>query len=495
MALWAAWRFRIKLLTFAVLIAIASFAVNIWHAERDALESAFFSPASRFWELMLGAILAIAPPLGRDHQRSRDWTAAAGLVVIGIALVLVTREAAFPGWWALLPAGGTALLLAAGPRAWINRTILSHRAVVGVGLISYPLYLWHWPLLSIARILNGQTPPIEVRLVTIAASVALAYATYRLIERPIRFGRALGAGLRPAAALIIMMATMAGIGYSVRKGLPRSITPQIAVNEGEIASERGHEIFFTRQREGRYLCTPERFRHWAVRDFAGPRCVQSLADDRKDIAIIGDSHAEDLFVGLAEQRPQLNIVTYINALPVRSTAAFKDVFDYVTRDERIRTVVLTAYWNFHQARLPSGHTLQADLAATVGELVAAGKAVYLVDDRPFFPFDPSVCKYIRKTLAWQISHRTLCDFEREAFDRQRAQYMPALEAVAKQYPAVHLIRTDDIFCDATRCRMAAGGVLFYRDPHHLTVAGSHAVAERIAPLMIAPAAAALGASR
>src|SRR5207253_1659053 len=103
------------------------------------------------------------------------WT---GLLLISAGILLCNRERSFPGWWALLPTGGTFLLIAAGDQAWFNRKVLSNRAFVWVGLISYPLYLWHWPLLAFARIHDGDTPSKEVRLAALLLSFVLAWLTY-----------------------------------------------------------------------------------------------------------------------------------------------------------------------------------------------------------------------------------------------------------------------------------------------------------------------------
>ena len=73
--------------------------------------------------------------------------------MIAVAVFLINESMVFPGWWALLPCCGTFLVVSAGPNAWLrNRRVLSNRLLVGIGLMSYPLYLWHWPLLSFARI-------------------------------------------------------------------------------------------------------------------------------------------------------------------------------------------------------------------------------------------------------------------------------------------------------------------------------------------------------
>ena len=94
----------------------------------------------------------------------------------------------FPGWLALLPVAGSVALIASGPDAVINRTILSHRIAVWIGLISYPLYLWHWPLISFSYVIRGKPPTILLAAAMVIASVLLAWMTYRFIELPVRFG-------------------------------------------------------------------------------------------------------------------------------------------------------------------------------------------------------------------------------------------------------------------------------------------------------------------
>jgi peptidoglycan/LPS O-acetylase OafA/YrhL len=101
--------------------------------------------------------------------------------MIVAAIFGLDRSMAFPGWWALLPVIGTVLLIAAGPTAWINRNIFAHPACVYIGLISYPLYLWHWPLLSFARIVEVGEPPKPLLVACIAVSFVLAALTYELV--------------------------------------------------------------------------------------------------------------------------------------------------------------------------------------------------------------------------------------------------------------------------------------------------------------------------
>jgi peptidoglycan/LPS O-acetylase OafA/YrhL len=113
-----------------------------------------------------------------------------------------------PGWWALAPVGGACLLIAS-PRSWINERLLGNRLMVGIGLISYPLYLWHWPMLSFARIWEGSASvSTGARVGLVVLSFVAAWLTYRLVERPIRNGRV----ARPTLLLASLLAAIGVLG-------------------------------------------------------------------------------------------------------------------------------------------------------------------------------------------------------------------------------------------------------------------------------------------
>ena len=176
--IWKARRFRIGI--FALLF-FGSFALSLVTVQHDAT-AAFYSPIDRFWELMAGGALAYA---ARDVRADAWWRtqtlvrhlcSVIGTTLIAIAIVRFDKAAVFPGWKVLLPVVGAALIIAAGPQAWLNRHVYSRRAAVWVGLISYPLYLWHWPLLSFSRLINGD-PSTPIRIAIAAASIVLAALT------------------------------------------------------------------------------------------------------------------------------------------------------------------------------------------------------------------------------------------------------------------------------------------------------------------------------
>jgi peptidoglycan/LPS O-acetylase OafA/YrhL len=217
-------------------LAAASFALNVWLTPH-APSAAFYLPMTRFWELMAGSALAYHVHYGSPGRRMADLKATAGLALVAAGITLLSAERAFPGWWALLPVVGTALLIAAGPAAWINRRILSNPVLVYIGLISYPLYLWHWPLLAYARIAEGGEAPAALRLALLAMSFVLAWLTYELVEKKIRFARLPSLKRLSVPALGVAMAAVGVCGIAVLQGrvLPQSASIPL-VNEISRAS-------------------------------------------------------------------------------------------------------------------------------------------------------------------------------------------------------------------------------------------------------------------
>jgi peptidoglycan/LPS O-acetylase OafA/YrhL len=188
---WASWKFHLNLMAVAGYLALISLGINIYQVYYfDNLATTFFLPHARFWELIAGAILAqhtLRHPT--PNTPIPNVQSALGLTLIFIGVVSITSQTLFPGYWALLPVIGTVLFINAGPEAKINRLLFAHPIVVWIGLISYPLYLWHWPALVFARITAKGAPTTSTQMLAILSSLALAALTYLLIERPIRFGK------------------------------------------------------------------------------------------------------------------------------------------------------------------------------------------------------------------------------------------------------------------------------------------------------------------
>ena len=167
--LWVTWKLkRGAMFWVAMVIAAVSMVMNLyWYKSNPSLD--FFMPHTRVWELLCGAMLAwgilhwkgkagvMKERLGGD--RVNHILSVAGFTLLIVSIVFM-KERGFPGWQATVPIAATVLVIMAGKEAIINKWILSNRVLVWFGLISYPMYLWHWPLLSMARIVKSEPPGV-----------------------------------------------------------------------------------------------------------------------------------------------------------------------------------------------------------------------------------------------------------------------------------------------------------------------------------------------
>lgn len=255
--LWISLKIRLKIWIVFTLVFFSSLLMCLYLTDKKPTGN-FYYPFTRIWELVAGALLAWwvrQNPAGSPNvfltansffQRLDFWNgnlrtinfaseipAIGGILCVCYSIFFLSSDIAHPSAWTLFPVLGAVLIILSGSKSVINQLLLTSRPAVWFGLISYPLYLWHWPILSFLHIYFGETPKEIYLLAAVATSVALAWCTYRFIERPIRFGW-LKSKIRPLAILATLLA-LGAIGWSVGK-LP------------DVAS-RGHENL-TIQRQG-----------------------------------------------------------------------------------------------------------------------------------------------------------------------------------------------------------------------------------------------------
>jgi peptidoglycan/LPS O-acetylase OafA/YrhL len=496
MALWIAWQWKQNFLTIILVVALLSLSLNLVVIHLDPV-AAFYSPITRFWELLFGSVLArwvlyktdlnaaialwldrsVGPFLPAGIRQSLNVRAAslisiAGVFLLAVSITLIDSHVRFPGAWALLPVGGATLLILAGPTAWFNRAILSNRVAVWFGAISFPLYLWHWPLLSFARIVDGEFPDRSLRLFLVVLAIALAWLTYQLIERPIRFGPS---GRFMIFGLSACMFALGWIGYATftDAGLPFRFNAKLYDFKGDI----GHYQFIQYLKDRSYPCLPKVIEQGALETFGGfVRCRQSKPDPEVDLALIGDSHAESLFPGLSDAIPNRNIAYYIrDALPLLYNPEFATIFNKLTTDNNIKDVIISAEWYGRISQLPHGLTLHGELEKVVHTLESSGKRVYLLEDVPLFPFDAVRCQGRR----WLSTKPSTCEMSLVDAEIQFNSYEDALRSIAVDHPPTKLIFIRDDFCDKTVCRMTKGDSLLYRDSNHLNINGSLLLGRRL----------------
>jgi peptidoglycan/LPS O-acetylase OafA/YrhL len=217
-------RLRLSILAAASVIALASFVLNVALIGSNPVAT-FYLPFTRAWELLAGGALACGWSRISQTAGASNWRAAIGLLLIAAAAAVLDTHRAFPGWWALLPVAGSVLLLSA-PAAWGCRHVLASRPLVWIGLISYPLYLWHWPLLVFFGIVKFGPLTLNERELILLASTLLAWLTYRLVELPFRFSRPSALRIAGLCAGMVLIAAAGGVVVAGR-GFDSRLPPEI----------------------------------------------------------------------------------------------------------------------------------------------------------------------------------------------------------------------------------------------------------------------------
>jgi len=317
--LWVAFRMKISLIGMTLCLLLASFLSNI--ALVNILPIAvFYAPMTRTWELLAGAILAwmLIPAkniaLGRIQSvaqnltnRQKNICSGVGLLLLVGGINLINEKSAFPGWWALIPVFGAVLLILSGPQAWLNRHLLSNKIMIFFGLISFPLYLWHWPLLSFARNINPSNSE-WMRALLLLISVLLAWLTYRFIERPLRMSTETNVWFTQKFIISFLVFLMAAIGYAgyaayIRDGIP--IQRVLLTSDNPVLNKILIYKFETGAawRMGNCFLTENQPAEDAN------SCPSDKNPNKPTLVLWGDSHAAHLYPGVKSvYQNQFNIV-------------------------------------------------------------------------------------------------------------------------------------------------------------------------------------------
>ena len=483
-------RWRLSAIVILVVL-ILSFGLNILQIGAHP-EATFFLPSTRSWELAVGAILACSaagigpqilsgwlkrlegrlydfadrayPLADRDVSRS-DIRATAGIILLILALAVTNHNTSFPGWIALLPTVAAALIISA-QESHFNQKILSGPGLVFIGLISYPLYLWHWPLLVFSQLFQEGNINSFVRWGVVIASVFLAWCTFILVERPIRYGDA----KLTVPGLCVVMVAIGVLGLTTidsrgfRSRLPEAIRDIPDPTPDLVTDWRLSKCFLNPDQDQTAF---------------GPECNDT---SRRPLVLLwGDSHAASLYPGLkgiSESVPfGLSQYTESSCAPMLSyvqpnRSYCKAIDDYVfgqIKTSKPEAVILNATWDYDLATFDY----------TVAQLKDAGvKNIFVVGPLPRWgarglPNDVLDYYYkdMRHTILPSRTHFRSYGASQDASMRQRA-----LSAGAEYISAW------DIFCDADGCLARVGKderFLSAFDYAHLSVAGSQFFANAI----------------
>lgn len=295
--LWAGWRLRLNPIVVIAAVVALSFMANLLTLSSDPAGT-FFLPHTRFWELAMGGALA-----WWAHRRQQGATLignapaamapsiwqqllpCCGLLAIAVGAWTFTPDTPYPGTAALLPVLGSLILVSSRPDTWVNRNLLANRVMVLVGLVSYPLYLWHWPILSFMRIIHSEAPPLSMRWLAVGLSFLLAWLTFRFVETPVRFGARKVTRLAGVAVMVACTAAVA-VAFFTKQGVPSRLPEQA---RDLLVYQYDYRDAY---REGSCFLRPEQ----EASEFS--LCADTWPQHGQGWLLWGDSHAAHVFPGM-----------------------------------------------------------------------------------------------------------------------------------------------------------------------------------------------------
>ncbi len=504
LALWGISKLRLNLrwLVFAALLL--SFAASCYAAVRHP-PSAFFLLPPRAWELLAGAALALRllPPPG--SAGARNLCGLAGITLIVVGCVALDGQSPFPGWNALYPCLGAALLIWAGEGGdnLVGRHILSARPMVFIGLISYSLYLWHWPLLAFGRITQRGELGLPAAMALALLAVVLATLTWRFVETPLRSR----GGAQPAAPILWRYAALSLLMFGAGALLYRS--------DGLI---RFASPAMLRTEQARFDINPNvhclRFQA-VVAPLPGAECV-SGAPDAPLLVLWGDSHADSLAPGVVEFAARHGLSTLqlsmagcppllgaeVKAVGVDygPCALFnRQVIEYLGSESRVAAVMLVARWTLYtensrfgvddpgpitylvdaqDSQLETSASRRAFARAlehTIDRLRATGRPVLVLGNIP--PHGINVPDCLARNLL-PLSGVLSCNVPASEVLAHIAFADAQVEQLTSGKPGVCADLPGRLFCPGAECLAELDGEVLYANDDHLSAHGARFLTRR-----------------
>jgi peptidoglycan/LPS O-acetylase OafA/YrhL len=473
---------RVLLRRLAPLVALgiaASFAYSVESTAADPV-GAYFSSVARAWELGVGALLAVAAAevatVPAYVRRSAGWL---GLAAILLAGVLYTRSTPFPGYAALLPVLGSALVIAGGlggmSRQGAGR-VLGVRPMTVTGDISYSLYLWHWPVLVIAAEHAGHPFSTGHNLVLLAGAYILSLVTYRLYENPIRYSRLFAAPtpaltLWPVSVSIVLLLAAWGIRANtppVFSAAPASLVAKPSAWYGDavarsVSPGQARTPVPASLGPAVYAASKEHESGCVTRGVRHSDCTLGDESAGRRIIVYGDSHAAAMmpaFEYYANTRGW-TIVPLITAGcttgTASETATCRAPYEAAlsrARDAHARAVIIAQYFD---PREPPSATY-AGVRNELADFAATAPRVILMEDPPTHTINPIDC-----LLTPGVTYGD-CMFH---LTGDRRSVYANVEQIAAQRGAAY-VHTLQWFCSGGTCPLVVDGTLTFRDTNHIT---------------------------
>jgi peptidoglycan/LPS O-acetylase OafA/YrhL len=468
-------RLKKSFFSVAVLFTALSFGLNLWQA-RSFASAGFYLPQNRIWELLIGGILAT----WRINTASIQTTLSAnlksilGLILIGMSFWLFTRDNPFLGIWAILPTLGTFFIIDAGSKAVFNRTLLSASPMTFIGKISYPLYLWHWPLLAFARILEFGNPSRAVIEGALVLSFFLAWLTFMFIEKPSRH-------LKNAVPLLCSLLGAVALigGYTYLKD--GAITPRLVESEQAIRSIQASTIAKKFISDCRGL------------GFSGKTGCKTDSREIASRMIVGDSQAGAFYPGLVDRSEGGERWTYLGVSGFKLAKGMpwerkewqevqRNGLDYLANSKEKLVLFVNAHRSTKAVAIeedtggkPHPPFLQA-YSDTLDLIESSGKKAVIMISTPEIPGLPEDCVSPRP---YRLSSDAVpaCRISKADDEKDRTSFMVLIEELKKTHPHLLVYDPRPLFLHDGYYYESWDGKSYFGVTDHLSDWGSQMVAD------------------
>ena len=450
------------------IVFTASFAAAQW-ATYAKPATAFYLLPTRVWELLVGAYVAFYLSNSNRkifHKTISELGGWLGIALIFFPVFTYSKATPFPGFFAVAPTLGAALIILFATQNTTVGKFVGNKVFVGIGLISYSAYLWHQPLFAFFRHKSLTIDNHFAFFILSIMTLVLAYFSWKYVEAPFRNTNKISKKniFSLSLAFGLCFVSFGYIGYRSNGFESRF--------DRTLAGDIGHIEFHGYIDKKYFDCEPKTIAENALSWEGYLRCKQSKKGI-PDIVLLGDSHAEHLFLGLAEYIPNKNISFYIlNDKPYITSKDFKPIYDELIFNNKAQHIILTMHFI---GRLDANGTgLYEGFSNVIAALLKAEKSITLVGDVPRFNQNPGLCvySYMGKTAA-------SCLLSIEDVNRQRAVYDEILNRLARNFGLGYL-RIDEALCSELACGMSKDDKILYRDKDHLNIMGSKLIGKSLA---------------
>ncbi|HEX5222090.1 MAG TPA: acyltransferase family protein [Verrucomicrobiae bacterium] len=465
---------------FLLLAAAAalSFGLSVYWTHSHASSNFYLLP-TRAWELFAGALLAFSPACGIRKKWVNESLAVLGMALILVPCFVYDSKTPFPGLTALPPVLGSALLIWVGSSSVgfsrIGR-LLASKPVVFVGLISYSLYLWHWPLFSFTRYVSVKAPSAMVWWTLIAASIVLATLSWRFVETPFRRRKVFAARPQLFAATAVLFVVMLGSGVVMFR--TNGFDGRVDRLTRNLIETGKFDQSYVRELEVVHI--PDELVRLGVTNVAPSALIWGDSHAMAVLPVI-DSICKETGVAAvaATHAGTPPVVGYFSrnqwGLNEQSLPFNAAVMDYIKK-AKLRNVILISYWNMHSEVAE----FRTALLKTVEEIRASGAAVYLMRDVPIYEYN-----ILKVLVRSSYKGEDLAQFGLTRSEFIAADKMPATLLEQLKSAGVQILDPIPLLMERSRSEKFLpydSGGSFYYDGNHLSTYGSLALKPMFTPL-------------